>query len=91
MAWRRQGDKPLSEPMVVDLPTHRCVARPQYVKYEIVHGSPEDSSELPSHEAVGVRQLCKGVTLYNDYGVDFNRSKTDLNVSAKWKYAGKKK
>ena len=22
MAWRRQGDKPLSEPMVVRLPTH---------------------------------------------------------------------
>ena len=29
MAWRRPGDKPLSEPMVVSLPTHICVARPQ--------------------------------------------------------------
>ena len=28
MAWRRPGDKPLSEPMVVSLPTHICVARP---------------------------------------------------------------
>ena len=32
MAWRRPGDKPLSEAMVVDLPTHICVARPQWVK-----------------------------------------------------------
>ena len=28
MAWRRPGDKPLSEPMMVSLPTHICVARP---------------------------------------------------------------
>ena len=29
MAWRRSGDKPLSEPMMVSLPTHICVTRPQ--------------------------------------------------------------
>ena len=29
MAWRRPGDKPLSGPMVVRLPTHICVTRPQ--------------------------------------------------------------
>ena len=32
MAWRRLGDKPLSEPMMVRLPTHICVTRPQWVK-----------------------------------------------------------
>ena len=32
MAWRRPGDKPLSEPMMVILPTHICVTRPQWVK-----------------------------------------------------------
>ena len=32
MAWRRPGDKPLSEPMVVSLTTHICVTRPQWVK-----------------------------------------------------------
>ena len=32
MAWRRPGDKPLSEPMMVRLPTHMCVIRPQWVK-----------------------------------------------------------
>ena len=32
MAWRRPGDKPLSEPMLVSLPTHICVTWPQWVK-----------------------------------------------------------
>ena len=32
MAWRRPGDKPLSEPMVVSLLTHKCVTRPQWLK-----------------------------------------------------------
>ena len=31
MAWRRSGDKPLSEPMMVSLLTHICVTRPQRV------------------------------------------------------------
>ena len=35
MAWRQPGDKPLSEPMVVRLPTHICVTRPQWVKCAI--------------------------------------------------------
>ena len=29
MAWRRPGDKPLSEPMMISLLTHICVTRPQ--------------------------------------------------------------
>ena len=32
MAWRRPGDKPLSEPIVVSLLTHICVTQPQWVK-----------------------------------------------------------
>ena len=31
MAWRRSGDKPLSEPIIISLPTHICVTRPQWV------------------------------------------------------------
>ena len=31
MAWRRPGDKPLSGPMMVNLLTHICVTRPQWV------------------------------------------------------------
>ena len=31
MAWRRPGDKPLFEPMMVNLVTHICITRPQWV------------------------------------------------------------
>ena len=31
MTWRRPGDKPLSEPVIVRLPTHTCVTRPEWV------------------------------------------------------------
>ena len=31
MAWRRPGNKPLSEPMMVNLLTHICVTLPQWV------------------------------------------------------------
>ena len=31
MAWRRPGDKPLYEPMMVSFLTHTCVTRPQWV------------------------------------------------------------
>ena len=37
MAWRRPGDKPLSETMMVRLPTHICVTRPQWVKACVFH------------------------------------------------------
>ena len=33
MAWRRPGDKPLSETMLVSLLAHKCVTRPQWVKH----------------------------------------------------------
>ena len=36
MAWRRPGDKPLSEPMMVRLPTHICVTRPQWVNFNYI-------------------------------------------------------
>ena len=35
MAWRRPGDKPISEPMLVRSLTHICVTRPQWVKQSI--------------------------------------------------------
>ena len=33
MGWRRPGDKPLSEPMMVILMTHICITRPQWVNF----------------------------------------------------------
>ena len=35
MAWRRSGDKPLSEPLMIISSTHICVARPQWVNRPI--------------------------------------------------------
>ena len=32
MAWRRPGDKPLSQPMLVFVPTHIFITPPQWVK-----------------------------------------------------------
>ena len=36
LVWRRSGDKPLSEPMMVSLLTHIWITRPQWVKATIV-------------------------------------------------------
>ena len=40
MAWRRSGDKPLSEPVMDSLLTHICVTRPQWVNPQKHHWSP---------------------------------------------------
>ena len=36
MSWHRPGDKQFSEPMLVFVPTHICVTRPQWVKDKTV-------------------------------------------------------
>ena len=38
MAWRRPGDKPLSEPRMESLLTHICVTRPQWVNSRLNYG-----------------------------------------------------
>ena len=61
MAWRRPGDKPLSESMLVSLPTHICVTRPQWVNTFpaiMIHcaGNPSVISE--SSPQTGKGQYC---------------------------------
>ena len=48
MDWRRPGDKPLSEPMRVRLPTHICVTQPQWVNHycNIRHWSWVSNSDI---------------------------------------------
>ena len=41
MAWRRPGDKPLFEPMMVSSTTHICVTRPQWVKASCAYTCPK--------------------------------------------------
>ena len=45
MAWRRPGDKPLSEPMMARLLMHICVTRPQWVN-KIFWPTQEDSLSI---------------------------------------------
>ena len=46
MAWRRSGDKPLSEPMMVSLLTHICVSRRQWVKTILMIILPDSITQL---------------------------------------------
>ena len=49
MAWRRPCDKPLSRPMMVNLPTHIhvWVTRPQWVNLGVLPISPAERAILP--------------------------------------------
>ena len=47
MAWRRPGDKPLSEPVMVRLLTHICVTRPQCVKNRVFHKKNAQHTHYP--------------------------------------------
>ena len=47
MAWRRPGDKPLSETIMVRLPTHLCVTRLQWVNASVRTVLSADSSTFP--------------------------------------------
>ena len=71
MAWRRPGDKPLSEAMVVRLLTHICATRLQWVKTQIkenikaprhwlLWGESAGGSEwwFPSQRASNAKNVC---------------------------------
>ena len=51
LAWRRSGDKPLSEPMMVSLLMYICVTRPQWVNKRSHWWFPTNLSEIfhPEH------------------------------------------
>ena len=55
MAWRRPGDKPLTEPMMLRLPTHICVSRPQWVNKALVCLGKNGIECIIDHKAVHVR------------------------------------
>ena len=57
MAWRRSGDKPLSEPMMVRLPTHICVTRPQWVKSHGFQWTWNLKSSCPVTSYIHTKQL----------------------------------
>ena len=55
MAWRRSGDKPLSEPMMVSLLIHICITRPQLV---CLHGTQQ--AAWLAHDILQCDLLCGG-------------------------------
>ena len=46
-AWHRPGDKPLSEPMMVSLPTHIRITRPQWVNALYIFSLPSTKYAIP--------------------------------------------
>ena len=65
MAWRRPGDKPLSEAMTVSLPTHICVTRPQWVN--------------PAHRLETFNQFELNNDCNNQHCNDCNNTDTDFH------------
>ena len=56
MAWRRPGDKPLTEPVLVSSLTHICVTRPQWVNTRSFFSQicPKDTHSSPVRARHGV-------------------------------------
>ena len=50
MAWRRPGDKPLSEPMMVSLTMHICVTRPWWVNGPFMDIYMSSSDDVIQHD-----------------------------------------
>ena len=46
MAWRRPGNKPLSEPMMDSLPTHICITWSQSVKHQCISSQNRDHHQI---------------------------------------------
>ena len=76
MAWRRPGDEPLSEPVMVSLLTQICVTRPQWVKVvfqlpvSFNYGTRLKISSSPVGEVTGntTVYLCTNMTLWKSVG-----------------------
>ena len=73
MAWRRSGEKPLSEPMMVSLLTHICVTRSQWVNSGFSINWKENGLILENISIIGCILNCHFVDL-----------QSVMNISAKW-------
>ena len=71
MAWRRPSDKSLSEPMMVSLPTHICVARPQWVNYTVMWHARDTTGNKNDFSIV-----CAGYKQRNCHSYKRNRTNT---------------
>ena len=66
MAWHRPGNKPLSEPMMVRLPTHTCVTRPQWVNFRNLissdGGQDISPNDIAGHSLQVFSRKCPGTS-----------------------------
>ena len=82
MAWRRPGDKPLSEPMMVRLPTHICVTPPQCASTGLIPDPCGQHRSGSSPDFYGILQS-GGIVIVNErYVVEKELHKTS-NVGSK--------
>ena len=58
MAWRRPGDKPLSEPMRVCLLTHICTTQPHFVNVQREHAMRKPASHISICALLHSSHLC---------------------------------
>ena len=74
MDWRRTGAKPLSEPMMVNLLTHICVIRPQWVKSDAAIYSEwegeRDSGWVIDRQCTCCVNFCIVLTIFQGSGND---------------------
>ena len=80
MAWCRPGDKPLSEPLLVSLLTHRGVTRPQWFKMKLhrckrlwQHAAGVNMAKFPGevNDLKGRKTLCTVGGRWSLHGGDF--------------------
>ena len=66
MAWRRPGDMPLPEPMMVTLLTHIYVTRPQWVNMLIIftHFGSNANNEHNSHWSLDTKRITISTSCY---------------------------
>ena len=91
MAWRRPGDKPLSEPMMVRLQTLICIARPQRVNTLVHHCLRlcHIICSFPSHYLsqcwhIVNWTLCNKLRSNFDTNIQFSDRNMKLKISEKW-------
>ena len=83
MAWHRQGDKPLSEPMMVRSLTHICVTRPQRVKKQFLQH--KDTYRSSTYMITGIAPLHVNLSSKHLRLIDYWPRHSQVGTSL-WKY-----
>ena len=83
LVWRRPGDKPLSEPMMVSLLTHICVTQPQWVKASCyTENSAVCSRSYPTTKGISALHFLWNPLTTGEFPAQ--KSRNEKNVSMLW-------